>query len=62
VNNSTPQAVVGLIGLARIVAGDDHTCALRTNGAALCWGDNSSGQLGTGDNVASLEPVSVTAL
>ncbi|MSX00153.1 MAG: hypothetical protein F2809_04345, partial [Actinobacteria bacterium] len=42
--------------------GDDHTCALRTNGAALCWGDNSSGQLGTGDNFASLEPVSVTAL
>ena len=30
----------------RLAAGASHTCALTTQGKALCWGDDSYGQLG----------------
>jgi hypothetical protein len=30
-------------------AGGDSTCATSRDGQAYCWGDNSAGQLGTGD-------------
>jgi alpha-tubulin suppressor-like RCC1 family protein len=32
-----------------IHAGGMHSCGLPTSGAALCWGNNSSGQLGIGN-------------
>ncbi len=28
--------------------GDDHSCAVTTNGVAYCWGYNFAGQLGIG--------------
>ena len=46
-----------------ISAGSSFSCAVRTTGAAWCWGLNGSGQLGTG--AASqyvLAPVSVSGL
>ena len=33
-----------------ITAGDSHTCALLDNFSVKCWGENSYGQLGQGDN------------
>lgn len=35
----------------QIAAGDGHTCALFDEGKVKCWGSNSYGQLGYGDNL-----------
>ena len=43
----TPTRIDGVIA-TRVVAGDQHTCALST-GSVVCWGDNVDGQLGAGD-------------
>ena len=37
----------------QITAGEAHTCALRSNGTARCWGANSQGQLGRGNTTNS---------
>lgn len=49
----TPVAVSGLFNVKRINAGWLHTCALRTDDRPVCWGSNSYGMLGTGNNTAS---------
>jgi alpha-tubulin suppressor-like RCC1 family protein len=46
-------------GGVQIAAGGDHTCAVRANGTARCWGANSSGELG--NNSTSASSVAVTA-
>src|SRR6266540_3054391 len=43
-------------------AGDYHTCALLQNGAARCWGLNSTGQLGDGSTTNSATPVAVVGI
>jgi alpha-tubulin suppressor-like RCC1 family protein len=52
--------VQGGMQFNEIVAGTDHTCALKGDGTPFCWGGNDFGQLGTGDLAARLVPVPVS--
>ena len=53
----TPAEVVGGRAYTSLAGGDSHTCGLeKSTGTMLCWGANSSGQLGVGTTSASLTP------
>ena len=41
------------VTFSSIFPGFYHTCGLDSDGNAYCWGDNSYGQLGTGDDTTS---------
>jgi alpha-tubulin suppressor-like RCC1 family protein len=41
-----PTAVTGGLTFRGLASGSYHTCGLASSGAAYCWGNNSSGQLG----------------
>ena len=43
--------------VVQVVAGAEHSCALRSDGRAYCWGRNSSGQLGDGTTTDRAAPV-----
>jgi hypothetical protein len=66
-NNATPIVVAGGLNFRTVSAGGRHTCGLTSSlpssptagGAAYCWGDNSSGQLGNGTTTSSSVPFNV---
>jgi len=43
-----PRPVSGEHSFVQLSAGWGHTCGVRTDGTAYCWGSNDSGQLGAG--------------
>jgi alpha-tubulin suppressor-like RCC1 family protein len=45
-----------------VSAGTTHTCAVTSDGAAVCWGSGDQGQLGNGDGSDQDEPVTVSGL
>ena len=42
-------------GISAVSAGSNHTCAIKSDGSLVCWGQNSSGQVG--DNTVNLRRV-----
>jgi alpha-tubulin suppressor-like RCC1 family protein len=63
VDSNTPVNVTGLTtGVSSISAGLLHTCALKSTGDVVCWGEGSDGQLGNTTFVKSNTPISVTGL
>jgi len=50
----TPVGVLDLADATDLAAGRFFSCAVRSGGAAVCWGNNGSGQLGTGASGAPM--------
>jgi alpha-tubulin suppressor-like RCC1 family protein len=62
-NRYTPVNVTTLSsGVSAIDGGNYFTCAVRSTGAANCWGQNSSGQVGDGTATTRLTPTAVSGL
>ncbi|MFA6032530.1 MAG: hypothetical protein WC889_06495 [Myxococcota bacterium] len=63
--SNVPVQVLEINGFATpdsIAAGQSHTCAAKQGAGAWCWGDNTFGQLGTGNNISSRVAMSVPNL
>jgi alpha-tubulin suppressor-like RCC1 family protein len=60
---SVPVNVLGLDrGVSAIAAGMAHTCALLSDGGVMCWGENTSGQLGDGTTQNKAVPVKISGI
>jgi alpha-tubulin suppressor-like RCC1 family protein len=64
-NSNLPTLVAGISGVSVVVGGANHTCAIKTDGTAACWGDDGYGELGNIDSFRSsgfsTSPVAVNA-
>lgn len=59
-STTVPVAVgTAFLPFQEVRADFEHTCAVRLNGQAYCWGIGLSGKLGNGADTATLGPVAV---
>jgi alpha-tubulin suppressor-like RCC1 family protein len=61
--NATAPAPVTMpsgVTFSKLAAGRRHTCALTAGGAAYCWGQNTTGQLGDGSTINRTTPTLVS--
>ena len=57
---SSPISIVGGISWAQLAAGSGHSLGIRgSDGTAWAWGQNDTGQLGTGNMTSYSSPISV---
>jgi len=61
-DRSTPAKVGGLLRVAGIAAGLNHSVVMQSDGTVWTWGGNSHGQLGNGTVVNIATPVQVSGL
>jgi alpha-tubulin suppressor-like RCC1 family protein len=57
-----PDVVAGVNDARALAVGGDFACVLRTDDQLLCWGGNSSGQLGDGTRAGRAAPAPVLGL
>jgi Regulator of chromosome condensation (RCC1) repeat len=57
-----PDAPPPSVGLTSIAVGYSHSCGIKSDGTAVCWGDGSYGRLGNGSSKTSSVPVAVSKL
>ena len=60
--SATPKKVPGLIGVRELSLGDEHACAIRSDGQVWCWGSNERGQLGIPEGESRDSPVWATGI
>ena len=58
--SATP--IPGVTSVAGIATSTGHTLAFQDNGSLLAWGENASGQLGTGDTAARFSPTTISGI
>jgi RHS repeat-associated protein len=58
----TPTIVPSLTNIVSLTAGNNTTCAITNQGAALCWGSNASGKLGDGTSTNRSTPTPVIGM
>lgn len=61
-HSPTQISAAQLSGVRAITSGEAHTCAVKENGTALCWGFNDGGQVGDGTRTGRNTPVAVQGL
>lgn len=59
---STPVEISSLGSVPQITAGYLHTCARAIGGKLRCWGSNTNGQVGNGDNFNQYGPALVSVI
>jgi alpha-tubulin suppressor-like RCC1 family protein len=56
----TSAGTTPLTGVGQISAGSTHTCAVRADSTAWCWGSGNDGRLGNGSTADQVRPVAVS--
>lgn len=57
-----PVPVAGLDSVVAIGSGQNHTCALRADATAWCWGNGGNGQIGPAWDYGMTAPVQITGV